>query len=222
MPSSTAAEPSPEAAFSRIARYYDEKVGEYGYDPRACDYGRPESQRTKFEVLARVTPLAGKRLLDVGCGFADFADFLGASTGEVTYVGVDLSPEMIARAKERHPELSLRVGNILAEDAGGVFDVVTANGIFYLLGADARATMQTLLRRMWELSSVATAFNSLSSWAVDQEPGEFHADPIETLGYCRSLTPYVTLRHDYHSRDFTIYMYRQPQYSGGESPRVRP
>ena len=36
--------------------------------------------------------------------------------------------------------------------------------------------------------------------------GEFYTDPLQTLAFCRTLTPWVTLRHDYHSRDFTIYM----------------
>ncbi len=196
--------------FTAIGRYYDELVGRYGHDPRACDYGRPESQATKFAVISRVAPLDGKRILDVGCGFADYATYLAAHFRNVSYTGVDLSAAMVASARALHPGLSIRARNILDEDVGS-FDVVTANGIFYLLGAEAPALMRALIERMYASATQAVAFNSLSTWAADQVPGEYYANPSEILDYCRSLTPWLALRHDYHSRDFTVYLYRARQ-----------
>jgi hypothetical protein len=58
---------------------------------------------------------------------------------------------------------------------------------------------------------LALAFNSLSNWANDQEANEFYADPVQVLNFCRELTPWVVLRHDYHPRDFTVYMYKTPR-----------
>jgi hypothetical protein len=52
------------------------------------------------------------------------------------------------------------------------------------------------------------AFNSLSAWATDQEAGEFYADPLRVVDFCRRITPRVVLRHDYHPRDFTVYLYK--------------
>ena len=129
------------------------------------------------------------------------------------YTGVDLSPAMIALAKERRPDLDVRVANILEEDLGE-FDVVMANGIFYLLGEDAEALMRRLVERMWAHAGRALAFNSLSAWGPDPEPGEFYADPAATLAWTRELTPYLALRHDYHTRDFTIYAYRDRRGRG--------
>ena len=54
----------------------------------------------------------------------------------------------------------------------------------------------------------ALAFNSLSTWAPDPEPGEFYADPLETLASAARSRGRLVLRHDYHRRDFTIYAYR--------------
>jgi SAM-dependent methyltransferase len=196
------------ATTARIAGYYRELIERYQHDPRACDYGHPASQRVKFGVLAGVMPLAGKRILDVGCGFADFVPYLAAECGEVDYCGVDITAEMIDTARRLHPGLSLRCLDVLRENPGGPFDLVTANGIFYLLGAEAPVLMRRLITRMFELSRDAVAFNSLSAWAPDPAPGEFYADPLETVAFCRTLTPWVALRHDYHPRDFTIYMYR--------------
>src|SRR3954470_20393985 len=69
--------------FERIASYYDGLVDEHGHDPRACDYGNPGAQQTKFRVLSEATPLQGLRVLDVGCGFADWADWLRERVGDV-------------------------------------------------------------------------------------------------------------------------------------------
>ena len=198
-----------ESAAARIAAFYDGLVERYGHDPRACDYGSATSQRVKFEVLSDVMPLDGASVLDVGCGFADYAGFLEDRFDDVRYTGVDLSPRMIAGARDHRPDLDLRQLDILRESPGGPFDVVNANGIFYLLGEQAEARMRALVTRMFELSRVALSFNSLSTWASVREPGEFYADPLETVRFCRTLTPWVVLRHDYLAHDFTVYCYRE-------------
>lgn len=192
----------------KIAGYYSKLIEEHGHDPRSCDYGRPESQAKKFKILSEIIHGNHQTLLDVGCGFADYANYLEMQAPHIAYSGVDITPEFVVKAKERHPALDIREMDILSEDPG-IFDIVTANGIFYLLGDKAEEVMQQLITRMFALCGQSVAFNSLSSWCDDKEDGEFYADPIETLEFCRTLTPWVTLRHDYHSRDFTIYMHKE-------------
>ena len=166
------------------------------------------SQAKKFKVLNEVLPLAGKTVLDVGCGLADFAQFLIEHNGKVDYHGIDITPAMINLAQQKYPTLSLKCSDILEDQVQGIYDVVTANGIFYLLGQDAWPKMQEIITKMFSLSTEAVAFNSLSTWCNDPQENEFYADPILTVEFCRSITPNVTLRHDYHSRDFTIYLYK--------------
>jgi SAM-dependent methyltransferase len=194
--------------FRRIADYYDSLVERHGHHPKACDYGTARSQKIKFEVLAEVMLLRGRKVLDVGCGFADFADFLKVKHGRVHYVGVDLSSKMIQQGKRLYPKLDLRRGNVFKDDLGQ-FDVVVANGIFYLLGRNAELLMKRAIRRMFASCTRALAFNSLSRWAQHKQAGEFYPDPLATLDFCRTLTPWVVLRQDYHPRDFTIYMYKK-------------
>jgi SAM-dependent methyltransferase len=194
--------------FARIADYYDGLVRKYGHDPRACDYGRAESQQIKFRVLSEVLPLANSSVLDVGCGFADFATFLEERLPGVRYSGIDLCSAMVNEAQRNHPNLDLRVANVSDASFTRTFDVVTANGIFYLLGDQAWPMIQHIVERMYALATRAVAFNSLSAWATDQEAGEFYADPLRLVDFCRRLTPWVVLRHDYHPRDFTVYLYK--------------
>jgi trans-aconitate methyltransferase len=182
-------------------------VERFGHSPLACDWGGSESQLTRFDVMAAVSPLSGKRLLDVGCGFGDFVGYLHQRHACFDYTGVDISPAMIHTARELRPNAAFHLANILEDDLG-VYDVVTANGIFYLLGANAPALMRRLITRMFEMATEAVAFSSLSAWASNKESGEFYADPVETLTFCRTLTPRLTLRHDYHAGDFTVYLYK--------------
>lgn len=195
--------------FQTIAEFYNRRVLEFGHDPRACDYGRAESQRQKFRVLSEALDYSGKSVLDVGCGFADYAQYLSAKYQGIIYSGVDLSPEMIAKAKIANPSLDLRVANILEEPMRETYDIVNANGIFYLLGKEAPSLMKKLMEAMFERCRECLVFNSLSTWASIQEPGEFYANPTEIVDWCRSLSPWVVLRHDYLPHDFTIYLYRE-------------
>lgn len=195
--------------FPAIAEFYNRRVGEFGHDPRACDYGRAESQQRKFRALSGALDYAGRSVLDVGCGFADYAEHLTANHEGVRYAGVDLSTAMIERARLARPELDLRVGNILEEPVRERHDIVSANGIFYLLGAEAPRLMRQLVEAMFARCREAVIFNSLSTWASGHEAGEFYADPLATLAWCREISPWVTLRHDYLPHDFLIVIRRE-------------
>ena len=66
-----------------ISDYYIKLYQEHGYSPRSCDYGRPESQQAKFKTLSNVYPLDNSSVLDVGCGFADYADYLSSNYSNI-------------------------------------------------------------------------------------------------------------------------------------------
>jgi SAM-dependent methyltransferase len=86
----------------------------------------PSSVRLAYELIAS-TDLAGRRLLDVGCGRGGTARLMAEEFGAVV-TGVDLSPEAIAfcRRTHRHPNLRFEVGDAEQLPLGDrMFDVVT-------------------------------------------------------------------------------------------------
>lgn len=194
--------------FEKISTYYDELVTVYGHDPKSCDYGQSASQRSKFCVLSSCADYSGKSVLDIGCGFADYYDFLSAKYPHIDYHGVDLSVSMISMARKIHPNLHLEVRNVFENAPEKKYDIVTANGIFYLLGNNAWKLMCCFIQKMYDMSEEVVAFNSLSTWTKDKEIGEFYANPEKTLAFCKTISPWVALRHDYHSRDFSIFIYK--------------
>lgn len=197
-----------ENIINEIGSYYNDLVLKYGHDPRSCDYGHSNSQKIKFNVLSEAINYDSKSVLDIGCGFADYYDFLNEKFENVEYNGVDISEKMIEEAKKLHPSLKVELKNVFESAPEKKYDIVTANGIFYLLGKESKFLMHEFIKKMFDMSEHLVVFNSLSTWASDQEEGEFYADPLETIAFCKTLSPWVTLRHDYHPRDFTIYLYK--------------
>ena len=109
----------------------------YGYrpdhHPRHAVVDVPEHYINKNSVrlvleLIGDCPLAGRRVLDVGCGRGGTVHVIKAMFNALTITGLDLSPEAIAFCRQAHadPQVSFLEGDAerLPFDSGS-FDVVT-------------------------------------------------------------------------------------------------
>lgn len=193
----------------RIAGYYDDLVEKYGQDPRASDASKQESLDVRYRALSEVMNLDGKSVLDVGCAQGGFGAYLEKEFSLKSYLGIDISARMIDEAKKLHPALEFQNVNVLDLPEEKKYDVVLAEGIFYLLGEDAEEKMHTLIEKMYGLSSEAFACSGISSWHPHQEPNEYYIDPPKLAEWARKLSPFLTVRHDYHHGDCTLYLYRE-------------
>ncbi|WP_083654200.1 fatty-acid O-methyltransferase Mtf2 [Mycobacterium sp. GA-1841] len=80
-----------------------------------------------YHATATQADLAGKRVLEVGCGHGGGASYLARTLSPASYTGMDLNPEAVAFCQKRHrvPDLEFIRGD--AEDlpfADGTFDAV--------------------------------------------------------------------------------------------------
>jgi SAM-dependent methyltransferase len=117
----------------------------WGRDPRAWARYQEAQMRPVYDAaFGALEPLAGRALLDAGCG-TGLAVRLAADRGAVVS-GLDATAPLLEVARERTPDADLRVGEIQAlpyDDAS--FDVVTAfNSIQY--AADPAAAVAQLAR----------------------------------------------------------------------------
>jgi SAM-dependent methyltransferase len=115
---------------------------------RLADAHGHGSDRSDDQLLAQV-PATARRVLDVGCGLGRLTARLAVPGREV--VGVDLSPEMIARARRfgaTMPALTFHCGDFLAmEFAPRSFDCVLSVAVLHHMPVDAAvARMVELLR----------------------------------------------------------------------------
>ncbi len=192
----------------RIAAYYDRLVERYGYDPRGVDASSQASLDVRYRALSEVVDLSNRTVLEVGCGFGDLGAFICNRYAGVKYTGIDISPRVLERAKQIHPNLRFERISLQEFDDTQRFDVVVAQGIFYLLGDAAEEKAVALIKKMFALATVAVAFSTISAWSDRRDGGEYYADPANVLQQCSLLTRNVVLRHDYHPGDFCIYLYR--------------
>lgn len=191
----------------RIRAFYAPLLAAHGESTAVVGYPEPAGQQGRYAILAEVGDLSRASVLDVGCGLGHLLDFLNGRGFEGDYLGIDLMPEMVERARRRHPGARFEVMDFLAAaERLEVRDFVLASGV---LQHGDRALRKRMIAAMYGGCRVAAAFNAFSTWYPDHPDKGFHiADPIETLEFCRSLTPRLLLRHEYVAHDFTIYLYR--------------
>jgi len=194
-----------------VAGYYAGKLREHGPTPSGVDWNSPESQATRFEQLMRVVPL-GRRVsvLDYGCGYGAFGEYLERAGADVAYSGYDVAPEMVEAARERFRD---RDGATFSTDRAALSpaDVTVSSGIFNVrldtpLERWREYTLETI-RDMASLSRSALAFNMLTSYSDPDRMVDrlYYGDPCEYFAWCkRNLSRNVALLHDYGLYEFTI------------------
>lgn len=197
--------------YQKNIEFYSSLLDKYGVDPKSLNWGTEQSQEIRFKILAEISTLKDQHVLDVGCGLGDFYSWLVNNKKDALYHGIDVTPKMIEVASARFTDAKFDVGTIDNSDETRLYDFVFASGIFYLVENEPFSFMKRTISKMFSLCKKGIAFNSLSSWAEKKTNAEFYASPAETIDFCRSLSPFVVLRHDYHPADFTVYVYKEKQ-----------
>ena len=104
----------------------DDYVADVEQSPYLALYEQPA-------LRALLPPVAGRRVLDAGCGAGRHSSWLAEQGAEV--VGLDASPEMLARARARVPGGTFAVADLGEPLAlpDGAFDVVVASLVLHYL-----------------------------------------------------------------------------------------
>jgi SAM-dependent methyltransferase len=197
---------NPDSKYAgQLRQHYAPLALEHGDSFRAVDWGSEAGQNKRFEVLLGCVDFRHLRILDVGCGVGHLVVYLKEHGFDGSYLGIDLVPEMIDKAKLNNSDFNFQVVKSLEDVESFKPDLVIASGLFTF--AD-NLRFQATISQLFRLTSHALAFNSLSAWKESQQHNEFYADPIAAFSYCASLTKKIVFRHDYMSHDFSFYLYK--------------
>jgi hypothetical protein len=177
----------------------------------------PQSQTRRFEVMANLCFLPGKRILDAGCSRGDFAAFLierDIPFGRL--IGIDALPEVVRYAQSRRfPRCEFHGGDFLTQPAlwsKGDPQVVCISGA---LNTMAEKEVFATLEHAWRVAGQTLAFNFLSDRAgpgAPPQPGPpYRLDTLRLLDWALTKTPQVAFRQDYfkHGHDATIVMRKE-------------
>jgi len=178
-----------------------------------CGWRSKESQLMRFEVLLGEI-IDGDRILDVGCGTGDFYQYLKDSGLNFSYVGTDISPELLKIAESRYKKENARfvLMDILDLEPNyrwlSKSEVVVASGIFTMRKHRSLEYLDTMISRMMALSTSVVAFNLLSSFADEIKDSSRYYSPSEVIMLITRHTHKFKILHDYMPHDFTCVLYK--------------
>ncbi len=174
-----------------------------------------EGQRLRFEAIARGVALAGRTILDVGCGRADLLAYLLAEgIAPAHYTGLEAVPEAIRSARRRRFERCRIVEGDFVRDPGTMAvgaEVVIFSGSLNTL---TRPQFYRALTAAWAAAGRALAFNFLSSrfWCGEDWLTWHRQQTV--LAFCRSLGGEPRAEAGYLPGDCTVVMERRPAGRG--------
>jgi SAM-dependent methyltransferase len=170
-------------------------------------WASPATQAARFEAICRLVNLRRKRVLDVGCGRADFLDYLLRRKVKVTsYVGIEGVAALAEVACEKGAGVARIVqGDFLANpellETGA--QVVVICGSLNTMDADG---FYSTLRRAYAAAEEALVFNFLcSSRLAGADYLSWHSVE-EVMGLARTLSDRVRKVEDYLVGDCTVMM----------------
>lgn len=197
----------------RIIERYNERFAQYADDIRTLASGTEERRQLRFDVLAAVGIESGASVLDLGCGFGDFYDYLERRGLECRYTGYDINPTLIEVARGKHPGARFEVRDVQSEEFPE-FDFIVSSSAFNLrlTSQDNYAFIGDILKVCYEHSRRGAAIDLLSAYVDFESPEAFHYSPERVFSIAKKITKRVQLRHDYPLYEFCLYLY--PDFQG--------
>ena len=75
---------------------YEDRLNKYGVSVKTMGWRNQKQQFLRFRILKEISEnLEGTSVLDIGCGFGDFYNYLKKNDINVKYTGFDISPKII-------------------------------------------------------------------------------------------------------------------------------
>lgn len=195
----------------QVKSYFGKRIHEHGASPRGSDWNSEASQNARFDQLIKVIEGGDPfSIIDYGCGYGAFADYLIEKGIRAEYYGFDILESAIETARKAHAD---RLGRTFFSDRSHLTtcDYVVASGIFNFRGAqsfeDWTEYTVGVLDEFNSFSRRGFASNFLTKYSDSDKMRAdlYYADPLYLFDYCkRNFSRNVALLHDYRLYDFTI------------------
>lgn len=200
----------------RVIASYEDRLTRHGIDVATLNSGGNAKQRIRHSVHAGLFDLAGKHVLDVGCGIGMFYEFLRGNGIEIaSYTGIDIVEPFVESNRERFPEARFEIVDIFRDPLDGFeTDVVFMSQVFNnkYVEADNERIAEEAIRRFFGIARTGLAIDFITSYVDYREDSLHYFAPETMLTFAKGLTRTVALRHDYFPFEFTLALYKQPTH----------
>jgi SAM-dependent methyltransferase len=206
-----------DSIFGSVETYYSGKLAKYGASPLGVDWSCQATQWLRFVQLLKICRFdTAVSLNDLGCGYGELATFLRQRYPEasVDYLGTDLSPAMVLRARRRHRgDRSTRF--VVGRTCGRQADYSVASGIMNVqLGFPLplwEGFVRNVLQDMYRNSLRGFAVNFCASRRPDLLADELYcSEPDPWVRYCEAeFGCSVEVVGDYGLREYSLLVRRQ-------------
>tara|TARA_B100001167_G_scaffold174750_1_gene127578 strand:- start:321 stop:920 length:600 start_codon:yes stop_codon:yes gene_type:complete len=193
-----------------VKDFFNKLVEKHGYSPKSLAYSGEKSQKIKFNIVTEVGIEDNCSVLDVGCGFGDYFNYLKQrGIKNVKYCGIDISNKIVDFAKEKNSLANVIQGNVLDLSDDEKYDYVISLGFNCVKTGTNWETLTQVLDKMWKLSKKGIAYNAVSTFSETSPRKIYFVSPAKVIDYIMTnLTYKVVFRHDYMPHDFTIFAYK--------------
>lgn len=198
-------------------RFYNDLIDSFGDGPESVGWFSSKTQEKRFQILLEIELFTSKkiakaRILDVGCGLGHLYRYLKRKGGCGDYLGVDINPHAVERAKGLNPGVKFRCCDLLEEEVES-FDFVFASGAMSFRVKNNQGFMRAMIERIYAIADVGVAFNFLNERDYFLGGLLYHYNEAEILSFCQEnfgSKAKVFLRSDYLVYDSTIYLVKTP------------
>jgi len=208
----TGAPPSLSHVHATVEAYYSARLARFGANSMGVDWSCEATQNLRFVQLLKLCDTARPfSLNDLGCGYGALAVFMRDRfpAGHVDYLGIDLSRQMIARARRRHrgnPKVRFVVGSVPPR----VADYSVASGIMNVKLDQPldiwEIFVRTMLDDLHRGSRSGFAVNFMEVPTKGAPPGQLYCPPPDRWArYCEDvLGCNVSIINNYGLREYTL------------------
>jgi SAM-dependent methyltransferase len=189
-----------------LLSFYDRHLKDFGDSPQAVRW-TPEGQQRRYETLLTIAGnIAGKKVLDFGCGKGDFYGFIREKGISLSYCGIDVNENLIALARNKYPEAEFMTIDIEEAEFERKFDVIFICGVFNLRVAGIEESMKNVLKKLFGFCREALHLNLLTYYVPQRNVELFYVKPEDILQFAITVfSRSVTLIHEKEDIFLSIY-----------------
>ncbi len=197
-------------SFDPMIKEYRKLYQENGLSPSSlgCPKGR---QELRFNNAMKYLNKS-KSLIDFGCGFGDFYQFLSFNGYDIDYYGVDIVSDFINEAKKKHKKAYFKLIKPL-EEINLRVESVCCLGVFnYLYSENEKEhfdLIKILIKQLWNCIDKNLVIDFQSSFIEFKQPSAYHQELGKLTEFLnKEISKRFIIDYSYMPYEFMISIYK--------------